>query len=61
MVFIEESNLKHILKTRQINQKTEEDIFRKPTDKTWKPKRTTILLKHLLKLQITKSIKKQHI
>ena len=37
--------------------KTEEDIFRKPTDKTWITKKTTILMKHLKKLQIIKSIK----
>ena len=31
---MEESNLKHVLMTRQINKKKKEDIFRKPTDKT---------------------------
>ena len=37
MVFTEESNLKHILKTRQINQKQKKIYLKKPTDKTWIP------------------------
>ena len=39
MVFIEESDLKHILKTRQINRKQKRinDIFRKSHNETWIP------------------------
>ena len=35
MVFIEQSNLKHILKSRQINQNQKEDIFIKRSHKIW--------------------------
>ena len=37
IVFIKQWKLKHILKTRQIKPKTEEDIFEKSTGKTWIP------------------------
>ena len=40
MVIIEESNLKHILNTKQINQQQKKIYLKKPTDKTWIPKKT---------------------
>ena len=58
MLFIEESNLKHILKTKQINQKQNKIYLRNRLIKHGFTLKVTTILKHLQKLQITKSIKK---
>ena len=56
--FYRRIKLKKHFNDRTSKAKIEEDVFRKPTDKTWIPKKTTIRLKHLQKLQIMKSMKK---
>ena len=45
--FYRRIKLKAHFKDQTNKPKTEEDISRKPTDKTWIPKKNTILLKHL--------------
>ena len=46
-VFIEESNLKHILKAKHINQKQKKIYLENRLIKHEFPPKTTILLKHL--------------